>query len=91
MDVTLETVALFGVQRQDYAFAARHYRSPGLKLCGYPGHHREAAEYALKKITSGELRLDKLITHYKEFEEYDEVVRLLKEQEAIKVCFKPNG
>jgi threonine dehydrogenase-like Zn-dependent dehydrogenase len=69
----------------------RHRRSPGLKLCGYPGHFLKSAEYALDKIISGELRLVKLITHYMEFEEYAEVVRLLKEQEAIKVCFRPNG
>ena len=91
MDVTLETVALFGVQREDYPFTRRHWKSPGLRLCGYPGHFRQAAEYALDKIVSGELRLDRLITHTMEFEDYADGVRLLKEQKAVKVCFRPNG
>ena len=91
MDVANETVALFGVQREDYNYTLRHWRPPGLKLIGYPGHSRAAAEYALGKVISGELKLDRLITHYMEFENYADAVKLLQEQRAVKVCFKPNG
>jgi threonine dehydrogenase-like Zn-dependent dehydrogenase len=89
MDHTREFVALFGVQREDYVFGAKQARGPGLKLCGYRGHYKEAAEYALAKIREGALDLSPLVTHKLPLEDYDHAVHLLKSQEAAKVCFLP--
>lgn len=87
MDRTKETVALFGVQREDYVFQPRHYGH--LRLCGYPGHSRPAAEYAVEKIGSGELDLSPLLTCHLPLSRYNEGIDLLERQEAIKVCFRP--
>jgi threonine dehydrogenase-like Zn-dependent dehydrogenase len=86
MDRTRDTLALFGVQREDYTFAPRHY---SLRLCGYKGHHRESAEYALKLIERGQLDLSPLITHRLPLERYNEGIELLERREAIKICFLP--
>ncbi len=86
MDRTRETLALFGVQREDYSFAVRHY---SLKLCGYPGHSRAAAAYAVGLIERGQLDLTPLTTHQLSLEEYGHGVGLLENQQAIKVCFNP--
>jgi threonine dehydrogenase-like Zn-dependent dehydrogenase len=88
MDHASDTVALFGVQREDYIFAPRHYH-PGLRLCGYPGHSRAAAEYALDLIARGVLDLAPLVTHHFALEQYDQAIDLLERQQAIKVCFWP--
>jgi threonine dehydrogenase-like Zn-dependent dehydrogenase len=87
MDRTAETVALFGVQREEYTFAPRHYS--GLRLCGYPGHHRRAAEYAVGLLAAAQLDLGLLVTHHLPLERYGEGVDLLERQEAVKVCFHP--
>jgi threonine dehydrogenase-like Zn-dependent dehydrogenase len=87
MDRVRDVVALFGVQREDYVYAPRHYS--GLRLCGYPGHSREAAEYAVGLIARGELDLSLLVTHHLPLERYAEGIDLLERQEAIKVCFHP--
>lgn len=87
MDHTLETVALFGVQREDYTFAPRHYGH--LRLCGYPGHSRAAAEYAVGLMANGLLDLAPLVTHTLPLSRYGEGIDLLERQEAIKVCFRP--
>ena len=86
MDRTADVVALFGVQREDYAYAPRH---SGLRLCGYKGHWRESAEYAVGLIAAGKLRLAPLVTHCLPLERYDEGVDLLEAREAIKICFMP--
>lgn len=87
MDRTRDVVALFGVQREDYTFAPRH--TSGLRLCGYPGHSREAAEYALRLIESGALRLAPLVTHHLPLEEYGRGIDLLEARQAVKICFRP--
>jgi threonine dehydrogenase-like Zn-dependent dehydrogenase len=87
MDRTEHVVALFGVQREDYVYAPRHYRN--LRLCGYPGHSRAAAEYAVALIRSGALDLSPLVTRHLPLERYAEGIDLLERQEAIKVCFEP--
>lgn len=87
MDHTADVVALFGVQREDYTFAPRHYS--GLRLCGYPGHSREAAEYAVGLMEGGQLELAPLVTHHLPLEEYGHGIDLLEAQEAIKICFHP--
>jgi len=88
MDRILDSVALFGVQREDYTFAPRHYH-PALRLCGYPGHSRAAAEYAVALMESGDLDLGLLITHQMPLEQYNTAIDLLETQRAIKVCFTP--
>lgn len=84
MDHTNEAVALFAVQRDDYVL---HHG--GLSVIGYPGHYREAAEYALELIVAGKLDLRPLITREMPFEAYGEAVALLREQSAVKICFVP--
>jgi threonine dehydrogenase-like Zn-dependent dehydrogenase len=86
MDRTRDAVALFGVQREDYTFAPRHYT---LRLCGYKGHHRESAEYAVRLIEAGKLDLAPLVTHQLPLERYNEGIKLLEDRQAIKVCFLP--
>jgi threonine dehydrogenase-like Zn-dependent dehydrogenase len=87
MDRVADVLALFGVQREDYTFAPRHYR--GLRLCGYRGHSRNAAEYAVGLLEQGALDLAPLVTHRLPLERYNEGIELLERQEAIKVCFLP--
>lgn len=87
MDHAQYFVALFGVQRQDYTFAPRHYSN--LSLIGYPGHSLEAAEYALDLVKRGTLNLELLITHHLPLERYNEGIDLLEKQQAVKVCFHP--
>lgn len=88
MDRVLSTVALFGVQREDYLYAPRHYH-PALRLCGYPGHSRSAAEYAVDLMENGSLDLSILITHQLPLEQYNQGIDLLENQQAIKICFTP--
>ncbi|MDR3710407.1 MAG: zinc-binding dehydrogenase [Capsulimonadaceae bacterium] len=87
MDRTIDTVAVFGVLREEVAFASRHWA--GLRLCGYRPHCREAAEYAVDLIERGLLDLEPLVTHRMRLEDYAEAVDLLEQQKAIKVCFEP--
>jgi threonine dehydrogenase-like Zn-dependent dehydrogenase len=87
MDRTQDVVALFGVQREDYTFAPRHYS--GLRLCGYKGHRRVAAEYAVGLMAQGNLDLAPLVTHELSLERYNEGIELLANQKALKVCFRP--
>jgi len=87
MDHTRDYVALFGVQREDYTFAPRHYGN--LRLCGYPGHSRQAAEYAVGLIEAGKLDLAPLVTMHLPLERYTEGIDLLEKQAAIKICFRP--
>jgi threonine dehydrogenase-like Zn-dependent dehydrogenase len=87
MDRTEDVVALFGVQREDYTYAPRHYA--GLRLCGYKGHHRAAAEYALGLVAQGKLDLARLVSVNLPLEAYGEGVNLLEARQAIKTCFWP--
>jgi threonine dehydrogenase-like Zn-dependent dehydrogenase len=87
MDRVVDVAALFGVQREEYTFAPRHYK--GLRLCGYPGHSREAAEYAVELMARGSLNLAPLSTHHLPLERYNEGIELLERQAAIKICFRP--
>ncbi len=86
MDHTSDVVALFGVQREDYIFRPRHYH---LRLCGYKGHSRASAEYAVDLIRAGKLNLAPLVTHVLPLERYAEGIDLLEAQAALKVCFLP--
>lgn len=84
MDHTIEAIALFAVQRQDYSL-----NHQGLSVIGYPGHHRAAAEYALDLIVTGKLQIRPLISHQLPLEAYTEALGLLERKEALKVCFIP--
>ncbi|MCU6709926.1 alcohol dehydrogenase catalytic domain-containing protein [Paenibacillus sp. J5C_2022] len=84
MSHTREALGLFAVQREPYTLDQR-----GLSIIGYPGHYREAAEYALKLIAENQLDLRSLISKELPLESYEEGVELLKKQEAIKICFVP--
>jgi threonine dehydrogenase-like Zn-dependent dehydrogenase len=86
MDRTIDVVALFGVQREDYVYQPRHNN---LRLCGYKGHSRESAEYAVDLVSKGRLDLGPLVTHRMPLERYAEGITLLEAQKAIKVCFLP--
>lgn len=86
MDRTDDVVALFGVQREDFTFAVRHYT---LRLCGYKGHHRESAEYALDLIQNGKLDLARLVTRTLALEEYGAGIDMLERGDALKICFRP--
>ncbi len=86
MDRTSDVVALFGVQREDYSFRVRHYT---LRLCGYKGHWRESAEYAVGLVADGKLNLAPLVTHCLPLERYGEGIELLEARQAIKICYMP--
>ena len=86
MDRTSDVVALFGVQREDFTYAVRHHK---LRLCGYKGHFRESAEYAVGLIEKGALDLASLVTHKLPLGAYSEGIDLLEGQEAVKICFLP--
>ncbi|TMV48946.1 zinc-binding dehydrogenase [Paenibacillus mesophilus] len=84
MDRTNTAVALFAVQRDDYTL-----RHQGLSVIGYPGHFREAAEYALALIVNGKLDFEPLISCELPLAEYSRGVEMLRRQEAVKICFIP--
>jgi threonine dehydrogenase-like Zn-dependent dehydrogenase len=90
MDRARRAVAIFGVLREDVSFGARHWS--GLALLGYGSHNRQAAERALALVVQGRLVLSPLVTHILPFTQYREGVELLRNKQAIKVCFLPwNG
>lgn len=82
MDRTEEAVVLFAVKKADYIL--RHYT---LSVIGYPGHSREAAEYALQLIVANKLDMSPLISYELPFARYGEAVALLRSQAAIKIGF----
>ena len=86
MDRVRWHVALFAVQRHDYTYARTH---SGLTVVGYAGHHRAAAEYALEMIAAGKLDLRPLISVELPLERYAEGVALLRQQQALKIGFRP--
>lgn len=87
LDHTADVVALFGVQREPVSFTPAHWNK--LRLCGYPGHSRAAAEYAVALIERGQLDLRPLVSKQLPLEGYNEGIDLLERQAAIKICFRP--
>ncbi len=86
MDRTGDVVALFGIQREDFTFAVRHH---SVRLCGYRGHSRQSAEYAVGLIENGQLALGSLVSHQLPLEHYEKGIDLLERRAALKVCFLP--
>ena len=87
MEMTNHLVVLFAVQREPYVFEPKFWA--GLTLAGAQPHAREAAEYALKRLTEGKLDLGALVTDVMRLDEYDRAVELLERQDALKVAFLP--
>ena len=87
LDRVRDTLALFGVQRENYTFSVRHYMNT--RLCGYRGHSREAADYAVGLIRDGRIDLSPLTTHKLPLNRYAEGIELLETQKAVKICFDP--
>ena len=86
LDRATDVLALFGVQREDYIYSPRHNH---VRLCGYQGHSRASAEYAVELIRAGTLDLAPLVTHQLPLERYGEAIELLETQQAVKVCLLP--
>lgn len=87
MDRTLDTVALFGVQREDYTFAP-------------PTTTRDCGSAAIRDIIGGRPSMrwsgwppgswtSARSSRHLPLEWYGEGVDLLERQEAVKVCFHP--
>lgn len=89
MDRTRDVVTLFGVVRQDLAYAGRHMWGPGVTLMGYGDHNRAAAEAALGFVEAGRLDLAALVSETLALTRYADGVALLREKRAIKVLFEP--
>ncbi len=87
MDRTYHVVTVFGVMRESVEFRPDHWGR--LTLMGYGTHYREAAERALTLVVDGSLDLTPLVTHTMPLARYTEGIELLKNKEAIKVCFLP--
>jgi threonine dehydrogenase-like Zn-dependent dehydrogenase len=88
MDRTRDSVALFGVLREEVRFTMNHWRR-ALKLIGYGSHNRSAAERAVQLIRANKLDLEPLTTTRLPFSRYEEGVAMLKEKKAIKILFDP--
>jgi threonine dehydrogenase-like Zn-dependent dehydrogenase len=86
MDHTSETLALFGVQREDYVYGVRH---AGLRLFGYPGHHIHAAQYAMDLISRGLLDLRPLASVTLPLTRYADGVHMLERGQALKIRYLP--
>jgi threonine dehydrogenase-like Zn-dependent dehydrogenase len=88
MDRTRDSVALFGVLREEVRFTMNHWRR-ALKLIGYGAHNRSAAERAVQLIRAEKLDLTPLTTVTLPFSRYAEGVDMLKEKKAIKILYDP--
>ncbi len=90
LELCSEVVHVFGVLRDSVEFGLREYRK-GLALVGYGRHSKESAVQALNLLSTGQLDLSLLATHTLPLTEYMYGVELLRQQEAIKVCFLPGA
>lgn len=89
MACTKETVAMFGVLREKVEFGFSHWYG-GFALLGYGEHNRVAAEQALQFILNKQLQLAPLVTQHLPLTEYAAGVELLRNKQAIKICFHPD-
>jgi 2-desacetyl-2-hydroxyethyl bacteriochlorophyllide A dehydrogenase len=88
MGSTRESVAIFGVLREDVRFGPAQWWG-GFALLGYATHTRAAAEEAYALITAGKLQLARLISARLPLSRYSEGVERLRRKEAIKILFDP--
>jgi threonine dehydrogenase-like Zn-dependent dehydrogenase len=88
MNSTRETVAIFGVLRDEVRFGPEQWWG-GFALLGYATHTRAAAEEAYGLIMDGTLRLSPLVSERLPFTRYAEGVERLRTKESIKVLFDP--
>lgn len=85
---TRETVSIFGVLREELTFGPKNWNR-NFTLMGYGMHNKEAAKRALDLITKGDVNLAPLATHSLPLTQYKKGVELLRQKEAIKICFDP--
>jgi 2-desacetyl-2-hydroxyethyl bacteriochlorophyllide A dehydrogenase len=90
MGSTRESVAIFGVLREEVRFGPEQWWG-GFALLGYGTHRREAAESAYGLILEGKLKLTPLISGRLPFTRYAEGIEQLRRKEAIKILFDPWG
>lgn len=89
MDITSDLIVLFAVQREPYIFSPHHWA--GLIVAGTQPHTRQAAEYALSRMVTGQLDLQCLVTHTMPLRDYPRAVELLRNSLALKVAFTPQA
>ena len=90
MKSTRESVAIFGVLREDVRFGPEQWWG-GFALLGYGTHTRSAAGEAYGLILEGKLKLAPLISGRLPFARYAEGVERLRKKEAVKILFDPWG
>jgi threonine dehydrogenase-like Zn-dependent dehydrogenase len=88
MGSTRESVAIFGVLRENVRFGPEQWWG-GFALLGYGTHTRAAAGEAYSLILEGKLKLAPLISGRLPFTQYAEGVERLRRREAIKILFDP--
>ena len=86
---TKETVAMFGVLREKVEFGFSHWYG-GFALLGYGEHNRAAAEQALQFILNKQLQLAPLVSEHLPLTDYAAGVELLRNKQALKICFHPD-
>jgi threonine dehydrogenase-like Zn-dependent dehydrogenase len=88
MNSTRETVAIFGVLRDEVRFGPEQWWG-GFALLGYATHTRAAAEEAYGLIMDGKLKMSPLVSERLPFTRYAEGVEKLRTKTSIKVLFDP--
>ncbi|MCK5571717.1 MAG: zinc-binding dehydrogenase [Bacteroidetes bacterium] len=88
MNSTRETVAVFGVLRDEVRFGPEQWWG-GFALLGYATHTRAAAEEAYRLILERKLTLTPLVTDRLPFSLYAEGVERLRSKKAVKILFDP--
>ena len=88
MQRTRETVAIFGVLREEIRFGPDQWWG-NFALLGYNNHYRAAADRALEHVLAGRLNLTPLVTTTLPLSRYADGVSLLRDKEAIKVLYVP--
>jgi threonine dehydrogenase-like Zn-dependent dehydrogenase len=90
MGATRDTVAIFGVLRENVRFGPDQWWG-GFALLGYGTHTRAAADEAYRLILEGKLNLAPLISQKLPFARYAEGVERLRRKDAVKILFDPWG
>ena len=88
MRATRESVAVFGVLRENVRFGPEQWWG-GFALLGYGTHTRAAAGEAYGLILEGKLKLAPLVSGRLPFTRYAEGVERLRKKEAVKILFDP--